>query len=162
MILNVKGLSSLSILPGVEEHLSTTLAVSLPEHVSGMDVITGAEAQDLLLSHACDVFHAGFQLPIGTVPTHWMANGHTFVVIFQDMQTETNNEIESALPALSSETIDQAETLDEEPIENENEQEGGESEPHQESSSSFDEEALQGLWIHQLHQPAHHCFVSSS
>ena len=104
--------------PGVEEHLSTTLAVSLPEHVSGMDVITGAEAQDLLLSHACDVFHAGFQLPIGTVPTHWMANGHTFVVIFQDMQTETNNEIESALPALSSETIDQAETLDEEPIEN--------------------------------------------
>ena len=144
--------------PGVEEHLSTTLAVSLPEHVSGMDVITGAEAQDLLLSHACDVFHAGFQLPIGTVPTHWMANGHTFVVIFQDMQTETNNEIESALPALSSETIDQAETLDEEPIENENEQEGGESEPHQESSSSFDEEALQGLWIHQLHQPAH-CFV---
>ncbi|CAL1126649.1 unnamed protein product [Cladocopium goreaui] len=145
--------------PGVEEHLSTTLAVSLPEHVSGMDVITGAEAQDLLLSHACDVFHAGFQLPIGTVPTHWMANGHTFVVIFQDMQTETNNEIESALPALSSETIDQAETLDEEPIENENEQEGGESEPHQESSSSFDEEALQGLWIHQFHQPAHHCFV---
>ena len=145
--------------PGVEEHLSTTLAVSLPGHVSGMDVITGAEAQDLLLSHACDVFHAGFQLPIGTVPTHWMANGHTFVVIFQDMQTETNNEIESALPALSSETIDQAETLDEEPIENENEQEGGESEPHQESSSSFDEEALQGLWIHQLHQPARHCFV---
>ena len=143
--------------PAADAHGSYTWATSLPRHVSGMDILTAANADVILQSHACDLFHGGVVIPTTNVPTHWMQNGHSFVAVFQDLHGDTT----SRLPTSTATTeategtghfaADPATSLvhDAEQAE--------ESSPVE--SSSFDEEELRGLHIFGLHQPHRHCFV---
>ena len=71
--------------PGQDDQLHYVCAASLPRHVSGVNILAGVEADDLLRSHACDLFHGGTPIPVTTMPTHHMANGHSFVAVFQDL-----------------------------------------------------------------------------
>ena len=135
--------------PGADDQECFTWAASYPPHVSGVDILVGVEAQDLLESHACDIFHSGISIPTIMTPAYWMLNGHSFVAVFHDlsggsMLSQTDST--SAAAASSTPVV-----LPPRPLSNEFvhfPEEGEESPPV--SSSSFDEEELQGLQVCRL------------
>ena len=140
--------------PGSEDDMHYIWAASYPRHVSGWQILDGVDAGDLVQTHACDLFHGAIVIPVTTVPTHFMANGHSFVAVFQDLTG-------TSLPSASSQEVVH------EPIVHVSETsvaashcggENGEESPAV-TSSSFDEEDLQGVQVFGLHQPTHHCFV---
>ena len=140
--------------PGCEDDMHYIWAASYPRHVSGRQLLDGVEAEELAQTHACDLFHGGIVIPVTTVPTHIMANGHSFVAVFQDLRG-------SALPSSSSHatTSDPVVTApDLVPAVLRGDGENGEESPAL-TSSSFDEEDLQGVQVFGLRQPTHHCFV---
>ena len=131
-------------------------AASYARHLSGVGILEGVDAAELLQTHACDIFHGGTAIPSTLTPVHWTANGHSFVAVFHDLTgsraTSSTQRDQSPEVAIS--------TTDPQPLELD---EGGEEESPQVSTSSFDEEDLQGLQVFRLGQPAqqpgHHCFV---
>ena len=150
--------------PTVDDQGSYTWATSLPRHVSGIDILRAANAEVILQSHACDLFHGGINIPITTAPSHWMQNGHAFVAIFQDLsgaQDVRGNDL-SERPTASTSTKAATENATAQhlpsPVAGEDLGEiSEESSPL--ATSSFDENEFKGLHVFGLMQPVHHCFV---
>ena len=53
-----------------------TWAVSYPRHLSGIELLTGVEADQYIQTHRMEVYHDWTPIPTTTTPTHWMLNGH--------------------------------------------------------------------------------------
>ena len=139
--------------PGTEDDMYYVWAASYPRHVSGRQILNGVEAEELVQTHGCDLFHGGIVIPITTQPTHYMANGHSFVAVFHDLDGPVHPSSSSSATAANP-IVHASEADDEnEPIAEAPEESSGV------PSSSFDEEDLQGLQIFGLHQQVHHCFV---
>eukprot|EP00435_Cladocopium_sp_Y103_P053323 s964_g17.t1 len=136
--------------PNEGDDYGYTWAVVYPRHLSGLDIVTGADATTWIANHQCDIYHDWTQIPTDATPNHWMVNGHTFVVIFN---TPSGASASSAQPSSAPQAERQPE---EEPADLSHEQ--GEESP-QVSDASFDEENLQGIEAYGLRQPQHHCFV---
>ena len=146
--------------PTDDAQASYTWATSLSRHVSGLEILTAVNADAILQSHACDLFHGGLSIPTTSTPSHWMQNGHSFVAVFQDLQGARDAHVAEAVAhsSMSSSAVEAVlhhSSPSEEVAEHD--------EPAEESSplasSSFDEEDLRGLHVFGLAQPAYHCFV---
>lgn len=157
--------------PGHHDQDHYIWATSLPRHVSGFQILAGVEADVLLQSHACDLFHGAITIPVTVLPTHYMANGHSFVAVFQDLggsnpsqapaqvsmqmshvaQTEDRSHVDTAQNLLDGLPDDHPDVAS--PVHEEVEESSAA------ASSSFDEEDLQGVQIFGLNRPVHHCFV---
>ena len=138
-----------------------TWAASYPRHVGGVGILVGVDAGELLQTHACDIFHAGTHIPTTTAPTHWMANGHSFIAVFQDLQGLRPAVVAPAVPVA---TPDAVSNEAEEAFSGSSPEIGAPSPEEAEESlpltdSSFDEEELQGVHIFQLGRPVHHAFL---
>ncbi|CAL1126924.1 unnamed protein product, partial [Cladocopium goreaui] len=147
--------------PGDDTGRGYTWAASYPRHVGGVGILVGVDAEELLQTHACDVFHAGISIPTTTAPSHWMSNGHSFVAVFQDLQGARTTVPTPAIPTASptAESGEVGEDLtDLSPGTLALSPEAAEESP-QVSDSSFDEEELQGVQIFQLGRSVHHCFL---
>jgi len=149
--------------PGQDDQLHYVCAASLPRHVSGVNILAGVEADDLLRSHACDLFHGGTPIPVTTMPTHHMANGHSFVAVFQDLTEGRHGRgLHQDDPRAASTVTTDHDQSGEIPNDVQEEMSAA-AEDAEESpavqSSSFDEEELQGLQIFGLNRSPHHCFV---
>ena len=142
--------------PTADAHGSYTWATSLPRHVSGVDILTAVNADVMLQSHACDLFHGGVVIPTTTAPAHWMQNGHSFVAVFQDLQGSGVPLPDAAEPLGAATTVGATIVHPDSSLDDVEDQ-AEESSPI--ASSNFDEEDLKGLHVFGLMQPDHHCFV---
>ena len=139
-----------------------TWAISFPRHLSGHEILQGAEADHFLQTHAVRIYHDWTPIPTTTTPTHWMLNGHSFVVVVNDVQS-TASASSSALPAQA----DHAQrTTSEEPHQHSQDEDGAErpQEDIEEESTTSDEvvppiDQLQGVQVFGLGRHTHHCFV---
>ena len=131
-------------------------AASYARHLSGIGILEGVDTAELLQTHACDIFHGSTAIPSTSTPVHWTMHGHSFVAVFHDLTGPRASSSTQGVP--SSEIAIQPIGLPSPAPD-----EGGEEESPQVSTSSFDEEDLQGLQVFRLgqpgQQPGHHCFV---
>ena len=139
--------------PGSEDDMHYVWAASYPRHVSGWQILDGVEAGELVQTHACDLFHGGVVVPVTTQPTHVMANGHSFVAVFHDLAGAT-------LPSSSSNVVpnDHSVIVPDAIADDVHNEDTAEESPAV-TSSSFDDDDLQGVQVFGLQQPVHHCFV---
>ena len=158
--------------PGSDEDGGYTCAISYPRHLSGVEILRGADADQILLSHACDVFHGGVNIPVTPQPTHWMMNGHSFVAVFQDLTGGIRSDLPAPRLASAGSSLEIS-TVNEPPVppsasqnDNANQPTGSSSEPWIENaesssptSSSFDDDDLRGVRVFGLAQQPQHCFV---
>ena len=146
--------------PTADAQGSYTWATSLSRHVSGLEILRAANAETILQSHACDLFHGGVNIPIGHEPAHWMQNGHSFVAVFQDLQGARGfRNAHSASSSHNDVSIEETTTQLSPDSNDADEPEESAEESSQLAGSSFDEEDLKGLHVFGLMQPARHCFV---
>ena len=129
-----------------------TWAISYARHLSGLELLQGAEADHFLLTHEVKIYHDWTPIPTTATPTHWMLNGHSFVVTVYDRQ-------ETAATGSSTDTVH--------PVPQITNQGDRTEEQHgiaEEESATSDEELppmeqLQGVQVFGLDQSPHHCFV---
>ena len=156
--------------PGSDEDGGYTWAVSYPRHLSGVEILRGVEADQILLSHACDVFHGGVNIPATPQPTHWMMNGHSFVAVFQDLagdlriaqsvSSSANTGTSLATRFVNDPPVPPTETqsdhADQQAMSSPEHENAESSSP---ASSSFEDEDLRGVRVFGLAQHPQHCFV---
>jgi hypothetical protein len=128
---------------------SYTWAISYPRHISGIEVVQGAEAEHFLDSHELRIYHDWTPIPVTTTRTHWMLNGHSFVVIVNENQASASS---SVRPEPSAHNLNQAEA-------NANLHEALEEESPTSDEAVPPNEQLQGVQVFGLERHTHHCFV---
>eukprot|EP00435_Cladocopium_sp_Y103_P067557 s39_g30.t1 len=147
--------------PNADDDARYTWAATLPRHLSGHDILRGADALGWIAEYPCQIYHDWQQIPVDDVPRHWMLNGHSFVVIFQSSSAEPSA-ASSTVPVTHANTqLDsQAADCQEEPEEEEPEEEATPSATSPEHDTAYqDEEDLHGLQVFSLSHEPHHCFV---
>ena len=117
-------------------------AASYARHLSGIGILEGVDTAELLQTHACDIFHGGTAIPSTSTPVHWTMHGHSFVAVFHDL---TGPRVTSSTQGVPSSEI----AIPTSGLPSPAPDEGGEEESPQVSTSSFDEEDLQGLQVFQ-------------
>eukprot|EP00435_Cladocopium_sp_Y103_P051570 s1196_g16.t1 len=138
--------------PNADDAARYTWAATLPRHLSGHDILRGADALHWIAHHPCQIYHDWQLIPVDDVPRHWMLNGHSFVVIFQDARADPS--------AASSSTPVVAHVHDQVLQEETPEEEAAPSETSfEQATGSHLEEDLHGLQIFGLGREPHHCFV---
>ena len=127
-----------------------TWAVSYPRHLSGIELLTGVEADQYIQTHRMEVYHDWTPIPTTTTPTHWMLNGHSFVVVVHDdvRSGAAGSSTDQGVPIRTSQTTADSERSQEDA---------------EESSLSDDQtlpiDQLQGVNVFGLERSPHHCFV---
>ena len=128
---------------------SFTWAISYPRHLSGLEIVQGAEAEHFLDAHDVRVYHDWTPIPLTAVQTHWMLNGHSFVVIVNENQA-------SASSSAQHDRQEQGVSLTE-PVAHQLEASEEESPTSDEMVLPIDQ--LQGVQVFGLESHTHHCFV---
>ena len=137
-----------------EDHY--TWAVSYARHLSGVEIIQGVEADQFSQTHEIRIYHDWTPIPVTLTPTHWMLNGHSFVIVVRDAQ-DTAGASSSAQQVHAGQDL--AEAQDDPQVE-----QGAQLESAEEESATTDEEIppidqLQGVQVFGLERHPHHCFV---
>lgn len=127
-----------------------TWAASYPRHLSGTQLLAGVEAQHYLQTHRTEIYHDWTPIPPTNTPTHWMLNGHSFVVVVHDAETSgaAGSSTDPSAPNQAEQEADNTPRFQEDP---------------EESSISDDEllpiDQLQGVQVFRYERGPHHCFV---
>ena len=136
--------------PDENENESYTWAISYPRHLSGAELLAGADADHYLQTHRVEVYHDWTPIATTSTPTHWMLNGHSFVVLIYEIESSAapGSSTDRRDPAHASQANAESQSTQEEP---------------EESSLSDDQimpvDQLQGVNIFGLDRSSHHCFV---
>ena len=129
--------------PGTDDFYH--VAIALPVHTSGLDILHKARLQFLLRDYQCTIRHGRDVIPITPTPSHQVEHGHSFTIRFQAHRaTEASAEsaTDAPLPQLQSS------------VSSPSSQEAYESEIW-----GSDDEVMEGVRVYSLGRSACHLFV---
>ena len=152
--------------PSPDAHARFTWAVSLPRQLSGIELLQQVEMHYMLQHTTANIFHGWHEIPVNTIPNHWMMNGHSFVILFHSSPHAASSSVQPLGGALGSTDIPTGSADRPDSLELDDEEEADalsalsdSQESHESESAASFEDDLRGVHVFGLAHPHQHCFV---